>query len=436
MPINASIPLGVQPLQLPQQDPNQGLNALARMMQLRGMQDEQQVNSLKMQEMQRGVEDKNYLRNALSAPDADPYKIMLGRGMLSEANAFRKNQVDSDKATAQAEKDRFDMARQRVDSWGQAMGYVRSNPTPENAVAAVKHLVTLGVMPPAMAQQALAGVTQDPQSISQWATQGFQAALSAKDQLPKYDSRNLGGSTQMTATDPVTGRVNVVNSVQNTQSPDNRASVAAQMENASATREVAQATRDAATIQTGFKNEQELRKEFEGLPEVKNYKQAYPAFAAIKDAASRNTTQSDINIVYGLAKLYDPTSVVREGEYATVANSPNIPERVKGYAQYLQGGGKLSPETKNQILAEAQGRIGTYEAEARKAKGSFEQIAKTRGMNPGAVFADMGDLTAAPAGGGGGGGKPPTAGPKPGAVQDGYRFKGGNPADPKSWEKI
>lgn len=30
----------------------------------------------------------------------------------------------------------------------------------------------------------------------------------------------------------------------------------------------------------------------------------------------------------------------------------------------------------------------------------------------------------------------PSGGPKPGDVEDGYRFKGGNPADPNAWEKV
>lgn len=176
------------------------------------------------------------------------------------------------------------------------------------------------------------------------------------------------------------------------QSPDNKASVSASLTNAAATRDVAQATRDAARIQTQFGNEAGLRKEFEGLPEVKAYKQAFPAYAAIKDAASRNTTASDINIVYGIAKLYDPTSVVREGEYATVANSPNIPEKIKGYAQYLAGGGKLTAQVKAGLVAEAEGRIKTYEAEAVKARSTYEGIAKAQGIRPESVFPAMGAL--------------------------------------------
>lgn len=40
-----------------------------------------------------------------------------------------------------------------------------------------------------------------------------------------------------------------------------------------------------------------------------------------------------------------------------------------------------------------------------------------------------GEATASPA-------APPAAGPKPGDVQQGYRFKGGNPADQKNWDKV
>jgi len=124
-----------------------------------------------------------------------------------------------------------------------------------------------------------------------------------------------------------------------------------------------------------------IRKEFESLPEVKNYKQALPSFRGIEDAVKRNTPMSDINIVYGIAKLYDPNSVVREGEYSTVANAPAIPERVKGYVQYVAGGGKLTAEVKKQILTEAQSRMGTFDKEYGAAVGRYGEIARRSGAD-------------------------------------------------------
>lgn len=129
-----------------------------------------------------------------------------------------------------------------------------------------------------------------------------------------------------------------------------------------------------------------LRKEFDDLPEAKNYKQALPAYNAVVDAASRNTPQSDINLVYGIAKLYDPNSVVREGEYATVANSPSIPERIKGYAQYIAGGGRLSEGTKKQIQDEAAGRIKSYEDQFTQARQNYQTIASNSGGSASLLF--------------------------------------------------
>jgi len=129
-----------------------------------------------------------------------------------------------------------------------------------------------------------------------------------------------------------------------------------------------------------------LRTEFEALPDVKNYKQALPSFKGIEDAIKRNNPMSDINIVYGIAKLYDPTSVVREGEYATVAKAPNMPEQVKGWIQYVEGGGRLTPTVKQQILGEAKSRMGSYEGEYMKQAERYRDIASRSGGDPSLVI--------------------------------------------------
>lgn len=141
-----------------------------------------------------------------------------------------------------------------------------------------------------------------------------------------------------------------------------------------------------------------IRKEFESLPEVKNYKQALPSYRGIEDAVKRNTPMSDINIVYGIAKLYDPNSVVREGEYSTVANAPGMPERVKGWAQYVAGGGKLTDEVKKQILTEAKSRMSTFDTEYGAARNRYSDIAKRSSADPSLVVPqDYKPAVAAPA---------------------------------------
>ena len=413
MGLDSSIAMGYQPIKL-----DNPMNSLAQLMQLDQATNQNKLAELQFQQHQQAQNDTNSL-NALYAGaigadgKIDRAKLLQGaasQNLGSKIPGLQKGFLETDEAQGKVDKQKVDLVDAKLK---QSRQFLDGVTTPEQYIAWHEGNHSDPVLGPMLASR---GVTAD-QARAQIAqalqTPGGFESLLKKSALglekftelnkPTIQNVNNGKTATMYALPGLGGAPVAINTTQMTTTPGEDLRSLDSRENAAATREVASATRDAAKIQTGFANEQGLRKEFEGLPEVKNYKQAYPAFAAIKDATGRNTTQSDINIVYGLAKLYDPTSVVREGEYATVANSPNIPEKVKGYAQYLAGGGRLSPETKKQILAEAQGRIGTYEAEAKKAKTSYEGIAKKRGMEPSSVFAGMGDMVesgAAPAKGG------------------------------------
>jgi hypothetical protein len=242
MPINASIPLGVQPLQFQQRNPNEGMNALARTLQIKSMADEQNLRAQEVAE--RNVLNEAY-RGALGQDGAVDRNMLMStlanRGLGARIPGIQKQFADADKATAdvgkvraETEAKQYEVATKRVDSWGQAMGFVRQNPTAENAAAAMQHLVSMGVMPPEKAQAALAQIQANPtpQAIAQFAEMGMRAALS------NIQTRNTGGTTDTIAVDPVTHQTRVVNSVQNTQSPDNVASNARMAADAAAGRAV------------------------------------------------------------------------------------------------------------------------------------------------------------------------------------------------------
>lgn len=371
MPIDASIPLQVQA-------PANPLAQYAQLAQLQNMQTQGKLADIQVQGAQRAQERQNKLSQLLSGdyatPDAREQALLRG-GFADESLKLGKDRRENTKTDLGNEE-----SRQKLFKGG--LNLIATNPTPETVNAVLDHLEQQTGKPAGPAKQIFAQA-KTPEQIAEFAKR---MGIELEKQLPTFQSRNTGGSTDTLSIDPVTGKVAVANSVQNTQSPDNKASVGASYANASATREVAKATRDAASINAGYGREQDLRKEFQSLPEVKNYKHAIPAFKGIEDAIKRDTPQSDINIVYGIAKLYDPTSVVREGEYATVANSPNIPDRIKGYANYLAGGGRLTKKVKDEIYAEARSRMQSFEGEYQGARGDFESIASRSGSDPTRIF--------------------------------------------------
>lgn len=135
-----------------------------------------------------------------------------------------------------------------------------------------------------------------------------------------------------------------------------------------------------------------LRKEIQQLPSYKNLAQAAPIYRSMFETAGRNTKASDLNLVYGLGKIMDPTSVVREGEMIMVKNSAGLSEQLMGAVNALNGGAALTPETRQALMAEAYSRMNTYRDQFEQDASQYRGIVERRQLNPADVIPNIGDF--------------------------------------------
>lgn len=121
-----------------------------------------------------------------------------------------------------------------------------------------------------------------------------------------------------------------------------------------------------------------LRKEFNNREEVKNYNAAVPVLRSITTA--KNTPAGDLDFIYGVGKILDPNSVVREGEMALVIKSGSPLERVLGTTNWVGGEGKLTPKVREDLLGMLHGRVNELKSAAEDAKKPFEAQAKRQNI--------------------------------------------------------
>jgi hypothetical protein len=161
-------------------------------------------------------------------------------------------------------------------------------------------------------------------------------------------------------------------------------------------------SRDANAIANDNKHIQQtmqLRKEFNDLPPVKNYQEVVPLLNQARSAP--NTSQGDIALIYAVGKIYDPQSVVREGEMNLVIKSGSPEERIKGFINYLTGGGRMTPAARANMIKAMESSVKERGESYKAAKTRYERIAEHQGIAKDQLFIeqpDNGILNAAPAG--------------------------------------
>jgi hypothetical protein len=124
-----------------------------------------------------------------------------------------------------------------------------------------------------------------------------------------------------------------------------------------------------------------LRKEITALPEVKRFTEAKPVFQSMIESHSKDTAAADLDFVYGVAKIFDPDSVVREGEMKLVGQAQSIPEDIQGWIKRVAfGEGRLTPEARARILEVARIRMGQLQKAYQDRTGVYPDIAARAGI--------------------------------------------------------
>jgi hypothetical protein len=128
----------------------------------------------------------------------------------------------------------------------------------------------------------------------------------------------------------------------------------------------------------------ELRDEFNALTKD---------FRAVQDAHTKITTTSptgagDMSLLYNYVKLLDPTSVVRESEFAAAAASGSFGERVQTAVNKVMTGQRLDANLRKDFINEASNLYKAQKAGADRIKDQYTNMAKRAKLNPEDVIVD------------------------------------------------
>jgi hypothetical protein len=224
MALNTSLITGIQAPKFETQDPiaeyTKGMQLRHLMLQGDTQQQEAQDNDIYRKAMMQSGGDaaagaKAAIASGLGLKSSGVLRKLIQDEALNAVNLKEKNSV--------AEKNNNDVMLKRLDFMGQGYGWLKDNPSIENANSLASHYENNGIWTREQAQKAMSQIQADPspENVRRLATMGYQSTINAKDQMPKLDFTNQGGFFGAGATNPMTGVRTETGRVQNEQSPDN-----------------------------------------------------------------------------------------------------------------------------------------------------------------------------------------------------------------------
>ena len=134
--------------------------------------------------------------------------------------------------------------------------------------------------------------------------------------------------------------------------------------------------------QKTFENEDKLRSDYTANPMVKSSSELQNAFNLIETAYKRPSAANDLAMATKYMKILDPTSVVRESEFALAVNATGLLDKTMNYAAQIVEGKKLNPAQRKDFYDSAKAINEAFQKEREKVDNQYSEMAKGYGLNP------------------------------------------------------
>jgi hypothetical protein len=147
-----------------------------------------------------------------------------------------------------------------------------------------------------------------------------------------------------------------------------------------------QANLDMRKVSEGSK----LRQQF--ISASKPFSEISQAYNRIQSAVKTPTPAGDLSLIYNYMKILDPTSVVRESEFAQAAKTGAYGERVKSYVNSIVNGKRLSDEIRNDFVFQSNNLYNGQKNLHKQREEQFSGIARNIGIDPRNVVFKIGNV--------------------------------------------
>jgi hypothetical protein len=134
--------------------------------------------------------------------------------------------------------------------------------------------------------------------------------------------------------------------------------------------------------QKTFENEDKLRADYTANPVVKSANEMQTAFGMIEAAYQRPSAANDLAMATKYMKILDPTSVVRESEFALAVNATGLLDKVQNYAAQITEGKKLNPNQRKDFYDSAKAINDAFQKQRAEVDRQYSEMTQGYGLNP------------------------------------------------------